>query len=48
MLKPAIEGTKQALLAAQSESSVQRVVVTSSFAAVLDMAKLPAVGTTYR
>lgn len=47
MLQPAIEGTRQMLQACKKESSVKRVVVTSSFAAVLDMAKLPAVGTTY-
>jgi nucleoside-diphosphate-sugar epimerase len=47
MLQPAIEGTRQMLEACKKESSVKRVVVTSSFAAVLDMAKIPAIGTTY-
>lgn len=47
MLQPAIEGTRQMLQACKKESSVKRVVVTSSFAAVLDMSKLPAIGTTY-
>ncbi|GAA5884120.1 hypothetical protein JCM6882_002147 [Rhodosporidiobolus microsporus] len=36
MLIPALEGTRQMLRAAQKEPSVKRVVVTSSFAAVLD------------
>jgi len=47
MLQPAIEGTRQMMKACKKESSVKRVVVTSSFAAVLDMAKIPAIGTTY-
>ncbi|GAA6045159.1 hypothetical protein JCM8097_000930, partial [Rhodosporidiobolus ruineniae] len=37
MLIPALQGTRQALRAAQDEPSVKRVVVTSSFAAVIDM-----------
>ncbi|GAA6026123.1 hypothetical protein JCM11491_002807, partial [Sporobolomyces phaffii] len=40
MLVPALQGTRAALRAAQREPSVKRVVVTSSFAAVLDFAKL--------
>ncbi|GAA6044354.1 hypothetical protein JCM8097_002785, partial [Rhodosporidiobolus ruineniae] len=40
MLIPALEGTRQALRAAQDEPSVKRVVVTSSLAAVLDLDKL--------
>ncbi|GAA5928441.1 hypothetical protein JCM1841_005674 [Sporobolomyces salmonicolor] len=40
MLIPALEGTRQALRAAQKEASVSRVVVTSSFASVLDFGKL--------
>lgn len=47
MLQPAIEGTRQMMQACKKEASVKRVVVTSSFAAVLDMARLPAIGTTY-
>lgn len=40
MLIPALQGTREALRAAQAESSVERVVLTSSFAAVLDFTKL--------
>ncbi|GAA5982196.1 hypothetical protein JCM5350_003490 [Sporobolomyces pararoseus] len=40
MLLPALSGTRSALRAAQKEESVKRVVVTSSFAAVLDFSKL--------
>ncbi|GAA5822081.1 hypothetical protein JCM5353_006225 [Sporobolomyces roseus] len=40
MLIPALQGTRSALRAAQKESSVKRVVVTSSFAAVLDFNKM--------
>lgn len=40
MLIPALEGTRQILRAAQKEASVKRVVLTSSFAAVLDFDKL--------
>ncbi|POY74967.1 hypothetical protein BMF94_1943 [Rhodotorula taiwanensis] len=40
MLIPALEGTRQILRAAQKESSVKRVVLTSSFAAVLDFDRL--------
>merc|ERR1712093_671104 len=36
LLIPALEGTRHALRAAQKEPSVKRVVVTSSFAAVMD------------
>ncbi|KAM0749919.1 NAD(P)-binding protein [Meredithblackwellia eburnea MCA 4105] len=37
MLLPAINGTREALLAAKKTPSVRRVVVTSSFVAVLDL-----------
>ncbi|BGP20659.1 hypothetical protein JCM10213_001095 [Rhodosporidiobolus nylandii] len=37
LLIPALQGTRQILRAAQDEKSVKRVVVTSSFAAVLNM-----------
>ncbi|KAL8277114.1 hypothetical protein RQP46_010442 [Phenoliferia psychrophenolica] len=47
MLNPAIQGTREALEAAKKTPSVKRVVVTSSFAAVLDLAKMPGVGVTY-
>ncbi|GAA6060861.1 hypothetical protein JCM10212_006241 [Sporobolomyces blumeae] len=40
MLIPALQGTRQALRAAQKTSSVKRVVVTSSFAAVLDFGRM--------
>jgi nucleoside-diphosphate-sugar epimerase len=40
MLTPALQGTRAALKAAQKEESVKRVVVTSSFAAVLDFSKM--------
>ncbi|BGP43877.1 hypothetical protein JCM10449v2_007934 [Rhodotorula kratochvilovae] len=40
MLIPALEGTRQCLRAAQKEPSVKRVVVTSSFAAVLDFDRM--------
>ncbi|GAA5982782.1 hypothetical protein JCM10908_006785 [Rhodotorula pacifica] len=40
MLIPALEGTRQILRAAQKEPSVKRVVLTSSFAAVLDFDRL--------
>jgi len=40
MLIPALEGTRHALRAAQKEESVKRVVVTSSFAAVLDFNRM--------
>ncbi|GAA6011172.1 hypothetical protein JCM10207_005525 [Rhodosporidiobolus poonsookiae] len=40
MLIPALEGTRHALRAAQNEPSVKRVVVTSSFAAVLDFDRM--------
>lgn len=40
MLIPALQGTRSALRAAQKEESVKRVVVTSSFAAVLDFGKM--------
>ncbi|KPV72993.1 uncharacterized protein RHOBADRAFT_29212 [Rhodotorula graminis WP1] len=40
MLIPARDGTRHALRAAQKESSVKRVVVTSSFAAVLDFNRM--------
>ncbi|BGP58484.1 hypothetical protein JCM8202_001148 [Rhodotorula sphaerocarpa] len=40
MLIPALEGTRQILRAAQKEPSVKRVVLTSSFAAVLDFNSL--------
>ncbi|KAK4702327.1 hypothetical protein P7C70_g3894, partial [Phenoliferia sp. Uapishka_3] len=39
MLLPAIDGTKEALLAAKKTPSVKRVVVTSSFASVLNLAQ---------
>ncbi|TDL15605.1 NAD-P-binding protein [Rickenella mellea] len=47
MLKPAIEGTKAIIEAAKKEPSVQHVVITSSFAAIVDLAKLANVGYTY-
>ncbi|GAA5845244.1 hypothetical protein JCM11251_003855 [Rhodosporidiobolus azoricus] len=47
MLIPALEGTRQILRAAQKEASVKRVVVTSSFAAVLDMKNGLGPDTTY-
>ncbi|GAA5987316.1 hypothetical protein JCM11641_002681 [Rhodosporidiobolus odoratus] len=37
LLIPALQGTRQILRAAQNESSVKRVVLTSSFAAILDL-----------
>jgi len=40
LLIPALEGTRHALRAAQKEPSVKRVVVTSSFAAVMDFNRL--------
>ncbi|GAA5902470.1 SDR family oxidoreductase [Sporobolomyces salmoneus] len=40
MLIPALKGTRSALKAAQREESVKRVVVTSSFASVLDFGRL--------
>jgi len=47
LLKPAIQGTLSIMRSAAKVPSVKRVVVTSSFASVLDMDKAPAVGTTY-
>ena len=47
MLKPAVEGTKNILAAAKSEPNVKHVVITSSFVAIMDLNKGPAVGTTY-
>ncbi|KAM0751019.1 NAD(P)-binding protein [Meredithblackwellia eburnea MCA 4105] len=48
MLEPAIKGTSEALLAAKKTPSVKRVVVTSSFAANLDLlAPNNGVGITY-
>ncbi|GJN94209.1 hypothetical protein Rhopal_007283-T1 [Rhodotorula paludigena] len=40
MLIPALEGTRQCLRAAQKEPSVKRVVLTTSFAAVMDFDRL--------
>ena len=48
MLIPALKGTTELLQAAASEPSVKRVVITSSFASVLNMANGAAVGTTYK
>ncbi|KAM0786885.1 hypothetical protein ACM66B_002310 [Microbotryomycetes sp. NB124-2] len=49
MLKPAIQGTENVLRACASDKgkNVKRVVITSSFAAVLDLNKGSAEGTTY-
>lgn len=48
MLLPAISGTREALLAAKKTPSVKRVVVTSSFAAIVNlMQKDNGVGITY-
>ncbi|TDL15601.1 NAD dependent epimerase/dehydratase [Rickenella mellea] len=47
MLKPAIEGTKIIMEAAKKEPSVEHVVITSSFAAIFDLPKLPNPGHTY-
>lgn len=48
MLIPALNGTTELLNAAAAEPSVKRVVITSSFASVLNMAELPAISKTYR
>ncbi|KAK7691048.1 hypothetical protein QCA50_006151 [Cerrena zonata] len=47
LLRPAIEGTKSILLAAQKEPSVKRIVITSSFAAVFDIPRGLTPGFTY-
>ncbi|TDL15600.1 NAD-P-binding protein [Rickenella mellea] len=47
MLKPAIEGTKIIMEAAKKEPSVEHVVITSSFTAILDFEKFPNPGYTY-
>ena len=47
MLIPAINGTKSMMAAAKSESGVEHVIITSSFAAVVDLPKSPRPGYTY-
>jgi len=47
MLQPAIQGTLSILRSAAKVPTVKRVVVTSSFASVLDMDKQPAIGKVY-
>lgn len=49
MLKPAIEGTRNMLLACAGPKGqkIERLVITSSFAAVLDMGQGSAEGVTY-
>jgi nucleoside-diphosphate-sugar epimerase len=47
LLKPAIDGTLGVLKSASKTSSVRRVVVTSSFSAVVDMKKGFRPGYTY-
>jgi nucleoside-diphosphate-sugar epimerase len=47
MLIPAQRGTREMLESAHREKGVKRIVVTSSFAAVMNPAALPAIGVTY-
>jgi nucleoside-diphosphate-sugar epimerase len=47
LIQPAVEGTSRMLEAIASSSTVKRVVLTSSFAAVVDPTKGPRAGYTY-
>ena len=47
MLQPAIQGTLSMIEAAKSEPLVEHVVITSSFAAILDLSQWPHIGHTY-